>query len=74
MKQYRPHIKASIKELEIKSKGRTMLGDRLSITHGESKFMVCIIDKGGIKEGWTMKWYPYTKKSVERLNLIISRQ
>lgn len=34
--------------------------------------MICLIDKGGIKEGWSMKWYPYTKTSVAFLEDVIA--
>ncbi len=70
---YRPHIKQAIQELvDGVKRGRTALGMRISITHGKGKFMICLIDKGGIKEGWSMKWYPYTKTSVAFLEDVIA--
>ncbi len=34
--------------------------------------MVTIRDRGGIKEGWSMTWYPYTVESVGILKDIMA--
>jgi len=68
---YRPNIRLAIDELLAGVKGKTSLGMSVSIQHGKGKFMVTLVDRGGIKEGWLMSWYPYTRKSVDLLRDII---
>ena len=70
--EYRPHIRRTIRELMEKCRGRTTHGDSISVQFERGKFMISFRDRGGIKEGWWMEWFPYTKESVEVLKKQIS--
>lgn len=70
--EYRYRIKQTIRDLMEQCGGKSSHGDKISVQLAKGMFMVSFRDRGGIKEGWWMKWFPYTKRAVEILKKQIS--